>query len=249
MTEQSKSKMALSTLNRNLGFLERMLGSFADIFSLDVLERAGDVGKQVEAVIDLYFNETYDSSEVITSGLDLEFSKLEFDSAEFSKRVDQLGQSLSSLSSIYEEFVLCQAIVMLVSSLELYLSTMFSVGLHERYPLGERAIVEIVSRYNFQNWGNAVEAYRNFLGIELCSRNEDGVCVTLLQQKRHLLVHQLGIIDQRGARSLGLSVAAIGQPLRVKEADVRDAIALVHRIALCLQESIGDSVACRSTAV
>jgi len=117
---------------------------------------------------------------------------------------------MGELKAIYEQFVLAQLIVRLVSSLEVYLATVFTSCLSAKLELSERAVSEIASRYNFQNWGSSVEAFRTFLDIDLSSGDFDSSRIVSLQQKRHVQVHRMGVLDERAVRQLGMSPARIG---------------------------------------
>jgi hypothetical protein len=227
------------SLRRNLASIEEMVETFSKVFELDVATQAKRVKDQLQKLEELYFHETWDTAEVITSSLDWSFAELDYETGEFSDRVHQLDESLSRLNQIYEQFVLPQAVVMLVSSLEVYLSTVFSCCLFDMLCLNDRAVSKISSRYNFQNWGDSVDAFRTFLGIELCPEGVNSSEVVGLQQRRHVLVHRTGMIDERAVHQLSLPLSSIGERLRIKYSDVMENIELVRRIGDHLHLSIG----------
>jgi hypothetical protein len=223
--------VANETLEQNLLSLEQMLLAFSRILGLEIASQAKQIKKSLQKATELYFYETWDVSEVITSSMDLVFSELEFETSVFSEQVDELDKSIQELARIYQQFVLAHALVMLVSSLEVYLSTVFRVCLSEKLNLNERAILQIVSQFNFQNWGSSVNAFRTFLEIELCPQEIDGSQIDALLTKRHVLVHRMGMVDERAIRQLNLPAIEIGERLRIKPSDVMEGIKLVSRIA------------------
>lgn len=215
-----------------------MIEAFSEILELDIAARAKSVKDQLQTVTDLYFYETWDASEVITSALDLVFSRLEYETSEFAQQVHELDRSINELSRIYKQFVLSQAVVILVSSLEVYLSAVFTSCLSGRLSLNDRAISGICSRYNFQNWGSSVDAFRTFLEMELCPQGIDSSHIIALQQKRHVLVHQMGIIDERAVRQLKLSPSLVGKHLEIRQSEVLEGIELVRAIGEHLYQGV-----------
>jgi hypothetical protein len=236
-SESDYLEIANETLRRNLASLEQMVDIFPRVFELDIATRARRVRDQLQRVTEIYFHETWDTSEVVTSSLDLSFSELEYETGEFSERVQQLDESINQLNQIYERFVLSQAIVMLVGSLEVYLSTVFACCLSGILNLNDRAISKISGRYNFQNWGDSVDAFRTFLEIELCPEGDNGHKIAALQQKRHVLVHRMGVIDERAACQLNLPARLIGKRLRIEHSEVIEGIELIRRIGSHLHHS------------
>lgn len=231
-------RVANNTIQRDLAFLRRVIEVFSMVFELDVPTRAKRVTSQLRKVTDLYFHETWDSSEVITSSLDLTFSELEYETDEFAERVRQLNRSISELRRIYEQFVLSQALVMLVSSLEVYFSTVFRACLSDRLDLNESAILKIVSQFNFQNWGSTVNAYRTFLEIELCPQTVDGAKIDALLQKRHVLVHRMGVVDERAIHQLKLPSSLLGTRLKIEAPEIAKSIDLVYQIVEHLSSTL-----------
>jgi len=227
---------ANENLRRNMASIEKIVETFSRVFELDVATRAKQVRDLLQKLVDLYFQETWDTSEVITSSLDWSFAELDYETSEYSDRVHQLDESISQLNQIYEQFVLPQAVVMLVGSLEVYLSTVFASCLSDMLGLNDRAVSKISGRYNFQNWGDSVDAFRTFLDIELCPEGVNSSEVVGLQQIRHVLVHRLGVVDERAARQLNLPLSSVGKDLKVKYSEVIEYVELVRRIGehLCL---------------
>jgi len=228
---------ANETLYQNIASLEQMVEIFSSVFELDIAAQAKDVICRLETIADTYFYETWDSSEIITSSLDLGFSELEHRARELDDSAKQLDGSINELKRIYEQSVLPQAVVMLVGSLEVYLSTVFVSCLSAKLDLSERAISSIRERYNFQNWGDSVDAFRTFLGIELCPQDVGGSKIVGLQQRRHVLVHRLGVIDERAARQLN-SPSLVGKRLKIKQSEVMEGIKVVRRLAEHLTSTV-----------
>jgi hypothetical protein len=137
---------------------------------------------------------------------------------------------MGEFESIYKQFVLPQLVVMLVGSLEVYLTTVFRSYMAAKIDLKERAIADISNRYNFQNWGSSVDAFRTYLDMELCPSGLESGKVMALQQKRHVVVHRLGILDERAVKQLALDPSFIGKRLVVQASEVREGIELVRQI-------------------
>lgn len=221
---------AYQTLTQELASFKQMIEVFSCIFGLDIAEQAKNVREQLLGVSGYYSWETWGTEDGWTA-LDQGFSELEQNASKLMQQVDALDRSIGELDRIYTECILPQALVMLVGSLEVYLSTVFVSCLSSRSGLGDRAISETRSRYNFQNWGQTVEAYRVFLGIELGSEVVDSTKIHALLQRRHVIVHQRGTIDVRAIRSLKLLPSAVGERLRIKQSEVLESIDLVRCIA------------------
>jgi hypothetical protein len=214
---------------------------FSEIFELEIAARAKSVQAQLIKTTEIYFDETWDSSEALTASLDLAFSALDYETSEFVKRVSHLDQAIGQLEDLYQQFVLGQVVVMLVGSLEIFLSAVFKSCLEQKLDLNQRAISSIMSRYNFQNWGSSTDAFRTFFEIELCPEGVDSSTISTLQQKRHVLVHRLGELDKRAVSQLGLQPSSAGRRLTIELAEVVQGIELVRAIGehLC---QLGDGI-------
>lgn len=228
---------AEETIRRDLAFLKQITDVFSMVFGLNIPEQAAHVATQMEKVSNLYFRETVDSSDFITS-LDWIFSELEYEADEFAVRARRLNDSFKQLHHIYQQFVLSQALVMLVSSLEVYLGTVFRISLAHRLGLDAGAVSQIARGYNFQNWGSATQAFRTFLQVELCPDGVEGAEVNALLQRRHVLIHRLGIIDERALRQLRLPSSSLGTRLRVSPSEINKGIILVGRIVKHVSEAL-----------
>ena len=114
---------------------------------------------------------------------------------------------------------------------------MFVLCLKTKFQQNDRAVFEIRSRYNFQNWGSTVEAYQTFISIDFATLKGIGSAITILQQKRHILIHQSGIIDAKAAKYLNLPARVIGTHLMVTEEDVRDGVRIIKNISNHLYNS------------
>lgn len=220
---------AYQVLSRVLANLEQMLNVFSHIFELEVAGQAKDVRDQMLGISDFYFWETGDGSGGWHS-LDEGFTELEQKMGAFSDDIEQLDQSIGELDQIHRRFVLPQILVMLVSSLEVFLSTMFELGLSSRSNLDSRAIGEIRRGQSFQNWGRAVKAYSTFLGMDPCPEGVENSEVQALIQKRHVIVHQMGIVDGRALQDLRLPSTAVGKRLGIDRSAVIESLDLVGKI-------------------
>lgn len=235
-------RAANETVRRDLAFLTQITEAFSTVFELDIPGQAERVAAQLEKVTDIYFHETVDSSEVLTSALDWTFSELEYETDQFTQRARRLADSVDELRQIHEEFVLSQALVMLVSSLEIYLESVFRTCLSLRLDLDRSAASQIMRLYNFQNWGDAVNAYRSFLDVELCPDTIGGGEIHAMLQRRHVLVHRMGLIDERAIRQLQLPESSLGTQLKVTSADVAQGVQLVRQIVEHVSQALnGDS--------
>jgi hypothetical protein len=229
MTRSNQFTIAYETLAQELAALERMIQVFVQIFELDVPAQAKGVGDQVQALSAFYSWETMDESGGWPS-LDQGFSELEQDAEDLLAQIHKLDQSVGELGQIYKELVLPQTIVILVSSLEVYLSTVFTLHLSSRLSLKDSAVSEIRRRYNFQNWGDVVKAYREFVDIELPPDGIEGSEIQALLQKRHVIVHQRGVIDRRAIDQLRLPSSSLGEHLTFEHTEVEKCINLVREI-------------------
>lgn len=236
---RSQVALAKQTLLEDLVSLEEMIQAFSEIFELGIVDQAKQIRSQLDKVTEVYFQETWDSSEAITASLDLTFSELEFETSRFSRRVDQLDESLGKLAGIYAHFVLSQALVMLVSSLEVYLTRVFRSCLSDKRGLNERAIRTIMERYNFQNWGSSVDAFQTFFEVDLVPEGVNGATIERILQKRHVFVHQMGTIDEKAARKMGLHETEIGKHLKVSSAEILEGVQVVREISKCLSSHFG----------
>jgi hypothetical protein len=66
--------------------------------------------------------------------------------------------------------------------------------------------------------------------MELCPSGLESGKVMALQQKRHVVVHRLGILDERAVKQLALDPSFIGKRLVVQASEVREGIELVRQI-------------------
>lgn len=224
-------KILLDALYQSLEFVERTVTSFRDIFALDIRGRAKGVDKKLKSVVDLYFYGTVDAEDDLISAFDKEFSELEYLSRDFSSSLNKLTDSLNKLSDIYDQSILEYTIVIMVSSLEVFLSNTFTLCLKAKFQQNDRAVSEIRSRYNFQNWGSSVEAYQTFLGVDFSTLKEFSSAITILQQKRHIIIHQSGVVDVKAAKYLNLPASAIGTRINIAEVDVSAGVGVVRNIA------------------
>ena len=163
------------------------------------------------------------SEESLTSAFDLDFSELEYKNRTFSQSAKMLNELIKGLETIYRQFILGQSIVIIVSSLEAFLSGIFSHCLMQKFPTKFTAqLDEITGRYNFQNWGNTIVGYRTFLNIDLGEGGNFSSRITMLQQKRHVLIHQAGVIDRRAVKQLNLRNEVVGKNINITEQEVRE---------------------------
>ena len=223
--------------NQSLNYIEQILNSFKEIFELEISEQALDISKKLNEVIELYYYDTVDSDESLTAAFDLDFSELEYKNRTFSQSAKKLNESIKGLKNIYKQFILGQSTVIIVSSLEAFLSGIFSYCLMQKFQQNSRAVDEITGRYNFQNWGNSVVGFRTFLNIDLGEGGNFSSKITILQQKRHVLIHQSGVIDKRAAKNLNLTNEVVGKSLNITEQEVRESIKTVREFSTFLQSA------------
>jgi hypothetical protein len=227
----------VNKFNQSLDYIEQIINSFNDIFKLEIREQALDISKKLNDVIELYYYDTVDSEESLTSAFDLDFSELEYKNRTFSQSAKMLNESIKGLETIYRQFILGQSIVIIVSSLEAFLSGIFSHCLMQNFQQNSLAVNEITGRYNFQNWGNTVVGYRTFLNIDLGEGGNFSSRITMLQQKRHVLIHQAGVIDKRAVKQLNLPNEVVGKNINITEQEVREGIKTAREFSVFLQSA------------
>jgi hypothetical protein len=231
----------VATFNQSLDYIEQITKSFKEIFELEIREQASDISKKLNSVIELYYYDTVNSDESLTSAFDLDFSELDHMNRSFSQKAKNLKNSIMDLESIYKQFILSQSIVIIVSSLEVFLSGVFSYCLMKKFQQNSRAVDKITDRYNFQNWGNTVDGYQTFLNIDLGKDESFKSKIIKLQQNRHVLVRQSGIIDKRVIKTLNLPEKAIGKKLNFTEKEIKDYIETARKFSIYLQDAITDN--------
>jgi hypothetical protein len=238
---------AFEVYQNDLNALEQMITAFHNILILDIGNAANRINAKLKKVSEFYFEETWDSSEVITSALDLVFSELEAEQDDFQDEVDKLNSSLKLMQRNYKEFILPQGIVLLVSSLELFLATIFKNLLRAKLRgVNEYAVNNICRGVNFQNWGSTIDAYRTFLDIDFNKSSINRRMIVEIQQERHIIVHRRGLLDEKSLKLLGVSKKQVGRRLKFSEDSIYKAISLfsesgkvIHEIA---EQKIWDGI-------
>lgn len=237
-------------LEKDLASIEEMVDFMPRVQRLDLQRKAESVAKTTKEIVQIYFEESHavyansddDIRETTTTQFDGLYADADDEIATLQHALSGLRGAMNDLQTIYSSFMLPQAIVMLVSSLEAFLSTTFDICVEERlqkaglHTSGAKKV--IVEQYNFQNWGTSVKAYREILGIELAPATLDSGLIEQIQQIRHILVHRAGIVDERAVRHLRLEEAQLGRRLVVTGELVTKGIAGVRLVRDHLEQSL-----------
>ena len=99
---------------------------------------------------------------------------------------------------------------------------------------------QAAGRLRFQNLETAKAGLQEAFGVGLdagISREEWCVDATAFQ-KRHLVAHKLGVIDQQYIDSTGDTMAVIGRKVRVSVDEVRNLSQLIARMASSLSDRL-----------
>jgi hypothetical protein len=222
--------------------IRQMLSAFSSVSTLRLAEQAEALRRQVDAVTDLYFHETWDSQEELTSAFDMEFSKLECDSEEFGSSIARLSDALVRFRTIYRTFVLPQCIVLLVSAWETYLRSVFECCLRHQAGSLRRSAEDIYDRPTFQSWGFARTAFRLHLDIHLGGMPKEEEQMVQLVQQRNRLVHEHTPIREQpvGTRRKGRSTA--NDQMLIREAEVDEGLDLVLSMAKHVRQAVHEKM-------
>ena len=91
----------------------------------------------------------------------------------------------------------------------------------------------IVGRTNFQDLERAKGRLREAYGIDLSSTLTTGEWQSLVRafQKRHLIAHKMGVVDQAYLAKAADTEAIVGRRIHIKPDEVRDLLQLVRKVA------------------
>ena len=91
----------------------------------------------------------------------------------------------------------------------------------------------IVGRINFQDLERAKGRLREAFGIDLSSTLTAGEWQSLVRafQKRHLIAHKMGVVDQAYVAKAADTEAVVGRRIHIRPDEVRDLLQLVGKVA------------------
>ncbi len=97
-----------------------------------------------------------------------------------------------------------------------------------------------VEKLSFQNLDRASQSITDLFGIDLAGGVTDDEWKIAVQgfQKRHLLAHKMGVIDDEYVRKSGDSGAVAGRKVRIEANEVRELVLIVDKLARHLSASL-----------
>ncbi len=92
----------------------------------------------------------------------------------------------------------------------------------------------------FQNLESARTAILDLFGLDFSTSvaAEEWRAAVTAFQKRHLVAHKLGVVDQRYIASTGDPRAVVGRRIRIPTDEVRDLARILRRLASCLADEL-----------
>ncbi len=171
----------------------------------------------------------------------MNFGKSQVDIADELQYINEVRNYIRNAEKAIKDaqlrFVTRQALVMLVTALEVYLEDAFKDALIQtlRRKKGSQVKPEVMadklaSRYNFQNWEQVKDAFAKEFRIDLTRSGIPESDIEIILQDRHIIVHNLGIRDKQYQKKTHCPTKLIGQELDVTEAHVRDALQKVESL-------------------
>jgi Zn ribbon nucleic-acid-binding protein len=93
---------------------------------------------------------------------------------------------------------------------------------------------------SFQNLSRVRQTLMNLFGIDLADAltSEEWNMVIQAFQKRHLIAHKMGVIDEEYVRKAGDIHAIVGRKISIQEEEVRGLINLLRKLGSCLSQKI-----------
>jgi hypothetical protein len=94
---------------------------------------------------------------------------------------------------------------------------------------------------SFQGIGKAAENVRKLFGIDLTAfvSADEWRAIVVAFQKRHLVAHRAGVIDEQYIAQSGDTSAEAGRKIRVDQAEVRNLLALLSQIGTAFGQAFG----------
>ena len=99
-----------------------------------------------------------------------------------------------------------------------------------------------INKISFQSLDGAKEGIKNHFEFNLDEgiSNEEWRVANISFQKRHLLAHKMGIIDEEYVRRSGDTIAIIGRKIVITSEDVLNLIPTIEKLAVFLVKSMDD---------
>lgn len=226
---QNKIEEIRENFEKELHTAEDIIQIFPFIFQLGIIIKARQIHDKAKKITDFYFEETWDNLRPsITAAYDLKFSELEYEMEGFGEKIDNLENGFSELENLYRQKILGQSIILLVSAFETFLSSAYITILQMKNVKGSFDTQESRS---FQNWNKAVYLYNQVLGIKLLDAGIDYEIISDMIQQRHLLVHNIGKMDEKYIEKKRIQRDLIGSPLSFEEKSILNYIHSLKAIA------------------
>lgn len=127
-----------------------------------------------------------------------------------------------------------QCIVLLASGLEIFLRDVYSILLNVRYVKTRKTLYKkfyLESKNEFINIGKAMKKYSKDLAIDLKNKLDDNekTSINILLNKRHLIVHNNGLVDTVFNNQTGLKLK-IRDPVPIDTTEIENNIDYIKRI-------------------
>lgn len=157
------------------------------------------------------------------------------------KKIYELINNESMVDQKLKRILMEQCIVILATSIEVYLKDIYSTILNMKYiKSGHTLIHRFISeaKNDFINMGKARKKFQSDLSINLSDRIGENTIkdINLLMMKRNVIVHNSGIIDKAYESSSGTS-SKIGQKVPISEQEIGIYFSIIDNIEI----RIGDS--------
>lgn len=109
-----------------------------------------------------------------------------------------------------------------------------------RIHTGKSKFPERINKISFQSLDGAKEGINSHFGFDLDTgiSNEEWKIANISFQKRHLLAHKMGIIDEEYVKRSGDTTAIIGRKIVITSDDVISLIPIIEKLAEFLVESM-----------
>lgn len=129
--------------------------------------------------------------------------------------------------------------VLIANALEDCVSSFDGFGRETCRVFSSRAATpEKAAEIRFQNIANAKQRVREQFGVDFaCALNESEWALVLrCFQKRHLLAHKMGVVDEEYIQATSDDTAVLGRKSKVDSTEVRDLVAVLRSLGEQLTE-------------
>ena len=149
------------------------------------------------------------------------------------KNLDMIGKMLDLAAEVEKPI----AEKLIENALEDCVSAFDGFGRELCYIHRERASnPNRAEKISFQDLESANVNVKKFFGLDIpaCLTVEEWQAVVVAFQKRHLVAHKLGVVDQGYLNKTGDTCAVIGRKIAIKTDDVNEAVEIIRAFAPCI---------------